>query len=413
MNTVGLTVHPWIIRLFCTYAFLLPFSSWLASIVLAPLLILCFIYRISEKNLFRFSSFIMLLMMLFYIVHLTGLINTSNFSYAGLDLQIKVSFLLMPLFIDMIPVSTTDYRRITRTFLAGCTLFSLVLVVNAILEFFIWHDRKSFFYIDFSSQQHVAYLTLYINCALFFLADEIYRLPGYRLRNRYLLILWMFFLFVITILLASRTAELALLVSLPFYIYHLTRMTGGKIKSLLLAGCSAVTMIILFLLVSGTNNRFEEKPAAVVSNVPAPSTSGVQHNVRFEIWKNVLQVYSQSVVFGVGTGDIKDELNAQYRKNNFNEGLEYNLSPHNQFLHTLLTLGIPGLLILIMLFLKSAIRAWDKRNYIVIALLIAVVVNCLTEGILEKQAGVLFFVFFMIILKGQEKNFSVLQKAEA
>jgi O-antigen ligase len=387
----------------------------MASIVLAVLFVLCLIYRISQKNIFRFSSFLMFWLMMFYLMHVTGLINTLNFPYAGLDLQIKLSFLLMPLLLDQVPVSTTDYRRLTRSFIAGCTLFSMVLLVNAILEYTIWHDSASFFYIDFCSLQHVAYFTLYINCALFFLTDEFYRMPGYRLRSRYLLAVWMLYLLVIVILLASRTAEMALLASLPLYIYLLTRLTGSRTRSLLFSCGAAVTMILVFFIISGTHNRFEEKNAAPLINTETAvaSTSGVQHNVRFEIWKNALQLYSRNILFGTGTGDIKDELHRQYEKNNFQEGLIYNLNPHNQFLHTLVALGIPGLLVLVMIFFSAASKAIKKKNYILSAFVIAVFINCMTEGLLEKQAGVLFFVFFMIILSRQQNELTALKKAEA
>jgi O-antigen ligase len=407
MNHLSLTIHPWIIRLFCTYVFVLPFSSWVASIVLAVLLIISLIYKISEKELFRFSSFIMFWLIAFYVLHVTGLIYTSDFCYAGLDLQIKLSFLLMPFMLDAIPVSSDDYRRITRSFIAGCTLLSLILLTNAFIEYYIWHDKSSFFYIDFCSIQHVAYFTLYINCTLFFLADEFFRLPGYRVRNRKFLIIWMIFLTLIITLLASRTALIAVVISFSLYIYWLFRISRNRTTSAIYSGIAALTMVIIFLLVSGNNNRFEESSDTITSNTEAaiPNNSGgIQHNVRFEVWKNTLAVYRDHPLFGVGTGDLKNELNQQYKIAGFNEGLEFNLSPHNQFLHTLLLLGIPGLTVLLLIFILSLWQAILYKNKIMLALLIAVVINCLTEGILEKQAGVLFFVFFLILFANQQKN---------
>jgi O-antigen ligase len=415
MNAVATTLHPWIIRLLCTYAFLLPFSSWLASLSLALLFVLCIIYKIAEKKFFRFSSFTMFWLMLFYVLHVTGLLYTVNFSYAGLDLQIKLSFLLMPLLIDMIPVPVHDFRRITRAFIAGCTLFAFVLLLNACIEYYYWRDISSFFYIDFCSLQHVAYLTLYINCALFFLADEFFRMPGYRLRNRYFLSIWVIFLFIVITLLSSRTAQLAAFISFPLYCFWLSRLSKDKITSGIFAGSVITAMLIIFFVVSGKKNRFEATtlpaPVETSTTVDVSTSSGVKHNVRFEVWKNTFEVYKQHPLIGVGTGDIKEELNDQYIKAGFTEGTTFNLSPHNQFLHTLLLLGIPGIFCLLMIFILATTKAWMKKNYLLLSLLIAITVNCITEGILEKQAGVLFFVFFLILLA--ERDTTLQQKAEA
>ncbi|MEP7263551.1 MAG: O-antigen ligase family protein [Bacteroidota bacterium] len=416
MNPLSASIHPWIIRLFCTYVFILPFSSWMASLVLAFLFVLCLIYKISEKKFLRFSSFVMLWLILFYLLHVTGLLYTENYSYAGLDLQIKLSFLLMPLLIDQIPLPASAFRRLTRSFIAGCTLFSLILLVNAVMEYYIWHNGSSFFYTDFCSLQHVAYLTLYINCALFFLADEFFRLPGYRLRNRYLLVLWMIFLVIIITLLASRTAQMAALVSVSLYLFLLRRKTSRFASSLTFSGITAVAMILIFLLISGNRNRFDNpvsQPVPITNNIDVNESSTIQHNVRFEVWKNTLEVYRQHPVLGVGTGDIKDALNRQYELAGFREGLEFNLSPHNQFLHTLLVLGIPGIITLLLIFGLAARNAVIHHNLLIPVLLIAVFINCMTEGILEKQAGVLFFTFFLIVLTGQKEEINSQQKAEA
>ena len=166
-------------------------------------------------------------------------------------------------------------------------------------------------------------------------------------------------------------------------------------------------MILIFFLVSGSNNRFEEPtgaPASNTENAIQNNSGSVQHNVRYEVWKNTLAVYRNHPLFGVGTGDLKNELNQQYRISGFNEGLEFNLSPHNQFLHTLLLLGIPGLTVLMLIFILTFRQSILYRNKIMVVLLIAVLINCITEGILEKQAGVLFFVFFLIIFANQQKN---------
>ncbi len=69
---------------------------------LTPLIILNFILWIFEqiklKEGWKFSKNpVFIFMCLFYVWHLVGLLWTSNFKYAGLDLQIKLPLLLIPL----------------------------------------------------------------------------------------------------------------------------------------------------------------------------------------------------------------------------------------------------------------------------------------------------------------------------
>jgi O-antigen ligase len=393
--------------LLCCFAFILAASPMIASIVIVPLFILTIIYKIRAKIVFRFSSFMMLYLMIFYLLHVSGLLYTENVQYAALDLQIKASFLLMPFFLDNLPITTSDFRKICRAFITGCTLYSLVLLLNAFLEYRIWKNSDSFFYTDFSARQHVAYLTLYINISLFFLIDEWFGKPGSRITNKIILLSWFVFLIAIIILLSSRTAQFASLVTIVSYIFLNFKLKGSIRKAFTGAASVATIIFLLFFVISGSRNRFNSPVAENQIIQEQQSSSTIQSNVRFTVWENVLRLYKQHPFFGVGTGDIKDELLKQYNKSGFTEGIQYDLSPHNQFLHTLLLLGIPGFLTLAVIFFYGLKKSMRYKNYLFALFLIAVAINCMTEGILEKQAGVLFFVFFTVLFSTKMKISSV------
>jgi len=74
------------------------------------------------------------------------------------------------------------------------------------------------------------------------------------------------------------------------------------------------------------------------------------------------------------------------------------LNPHNQFLHSTVTLGIVGLLILVSIFTIPIAIGIKTKNYFFIFFIIAVVLNCMTESVLEVQKGILFFCVFSVLL---------------
>ncbi len=77
---------------------------------------------------------------------------------------------------------------------------------------------------------------------------------------------------------------------------------------------------------------------------------------------------------------------------------EYNA--HNQFSDTIIAVGLIGLILLISFYL-SPIYLWFKnKNFDIVffSLLIIVSFNSLFESVLERQMGIMFFVFFYLLL---------------
>jgi O-antigen ligase len=84
------------------------------------------------------------------------------------------------------------------------------------------------------------------------------------------------------------------------------------------------------------------------------------------------------------------------------------LNSHNQFLQTFLALGLPGILLLLSLFVFPIINSLKTKNYILFCFLVIVFLNFLTESMLETISGVVFFAFFysLLIANSTRKEFS-------
>jgi O-antigen ligase len=126
-------------------------------------------------------------------------------------------------------------------------------------------------------------------------------------------------------------------------------------------------------------------------------TSGTTYNStssRLYLWKYSLNVISRNPVFGVGTGDLKEELNAEYSRNNWTYGIEKKYSSHNQYLHTGVILGWIGIILLCLMLFLPFLGAIKLRDWMYAGFLLIIIVNNVTEDVLEVQKGVLFYGFF-------------------
>ena len=125
---------------------------------------------------------------------------------------------------------------------------------------------------------------------------------------------------------------------------------------------------------------------------------GVQYDPRYPVFKTCLEIIWDYPVFGVGIGDVQDVLKERYQENNFQEAFINNYNPHNDLLQIQVTTGIVGTIIYLFLIVQILKRAWTKRNIFMISFTVLYLITSLTESVLERNKGVIFFAFFISIV---------------
>ena len=71
------------------------------------------------------------------------------------------------------------------------------------------------------------------------------------------------------------------------------------------------------------------------------------------------------------------------------------LDSHQQFLQTFATLGLLGFLSLSLIFIVIIMTGWKQKNFLLLGIGLIYLLFGLTESMLETQAGVVFFTFFV------------------
>jgi O-antigen ligase len=397
-----ITLEKVLLFFMCAFLIVLPGFPQLGAIGLGLSLVVASIINIRNHTFSGFSRNLILLGT-FYVLHLIGIIYSANTNFALLDIQIKASFLLIPFCFDKKVFQQIEINFVKQALVVGCFGYSVYLLIAAFLNFQSNHQVSTFFYTEFSPKQHVAYLTMYIILACIFIIQHLQEKQSLNNVSKFVSCALLLFFYVIIAMLSSRTAIFSGLITLSIFIFFSLKSKFDIVKSVLFSGINAVVFVFVFWFITGSQNRFE-KPIPASTNTTAEQKSAeesstVQRNVRYTLWSTAVTIFKEHPLLGVGTGDIKDELLLKYKQQNFQEGITYNLNAHNQFFQTLATLGIPGIISLLLLFLVPIIHAIKKGNVTFMAFSILIIINCLTESVFEKQAGVLFFCFFFILLQ--------------
>ena len=131
-----------------------------------------------------------------------------------------------------------------------------------------------------------------------------------------------------------------------------------------------------------------------------------QTNHRVFIWRYGAEIISENPLLGVGTGGAEIHLREKFKdcKAKFWNGTEnYTLDQfpynfHNVFMQAWGTNGLPAFLILLGVFLFGMVTAFRHRDAFLLGFLLLSGVSFMTESMLERQAGVLFFGFFLSFL---------------
>ena len=136
-----------------------------------------------------------------------------------------------------------------------------------------------------------------------------------------------------------------------------------------------------------------------------------QTNHRIFIWKHGKTVVQDHLWLGTGLGSADNALHEQliHEPAEFWErGVPYTLGEfkynyHNSYLQHLAALGILGFIFLL-LALMIPLSQWRQGLFLGSAFLIIMAMGFLTESMLERQAGTLFFAFFFGLLLLNNRN---------
>ncbi len=373
--------------------FLIPMLG--SNRILSPIIILwIFTYIIDGHFYAKFSlaknKILFFSVLFFFFLHVVGMIYTSNFSSGLFDLEVKLSLLLFPLV--MINVNKNYSRRfhfILSSFVVGCLISSFICLVTALLHSGLT-DSSFFFYEKLTAvfSLHPSYFSMYSGFSILILLYFFYseRLKKYH----FIFLICILFFLLMIYLLSSKAGIISIAMVSSIYMIFLL------IKKTFQWNTIGLLILFLFFLIFAIkyNNRFGNLKQTSTQHAEKNTQTSESNAVRILILESTTYLIKQNILFGVGTGDIKDELMHEYQKRSMSGAYDHKLNVHNQFLETFLGQGLIGLLLLLFLFLFPLWVAVKKQNFIFAGFLFLTGVSFIFESMLNTQAGVIFFAFF-------------------
>jgi len=132
--------------------------------------------------------------------------------------------------------------------------------------------------------------------------------------------------------------------------------------------------------------------------------SGHSFTQRFEFQKNAIQIIKKNFWFGVGTGDVKQAFNIQYKISNSPLAQKWRLKAHNQLITFFLTFGVFGFLWIMFALVYPIFYEKKHKSMLFIIFFMIAFFSMLNEDTLETHAGISFFSYFYALLLLGHKN---------
>lgn len=399
----------------------LSFPIEINRVFLAGLYGLGFLAAFKNPPQLRTSQRRLLPIAFFLIISVSCLFST-NMQESARVLDKNLPFILLPLFWPYAQRNRLiDCDRLLKFFVVGLIVSSVLLLMIALFKSLVFTDNGISFdsrilrdsRIDFSTSIvwggnyffstglslfiHPTYLTMYLTLAIFIITESTTpllrtRYPGYAAIALFLIMIY---------LLSSRAGFLVLFVAVLLYLPWKFRANLTRKRLLIAVILFVVAAAALVRINPRLNDLFIKLRTEGVSINPNATYS---YESRLLTWFSGIQLIKENAVFGVGAGDIQDVLMAFYKANGFSTCFERKYNVHNQYLETWLATGIPGLVVLLMMFgipLYWSLRHQKKLLFLFILIVMA---NCLFESVFDRYYGIVFFTFFYCLFYIQPAN---------
>jgi O-antigen ligase len=352
----------------------LPWYTVLCNAMLITTCVLSIIYGVSKKT---WSFNVGTLPLLFFAICTLSLIYTANMKTAVHMLELHASLFFIPvIFLFSAGLITTEFKRILFVSFAISVLL-LCIVTYVIVAYnsntfgpssgpFNYNDP--FGRILFSEQAgiHPSYWSMYLIFSMVIVFQKL-KVKDY---IKFLIILAMF-PFMLILSAKNQIALFFLVLALIIWNYiHVS------VKAKLIIIVVSVTLLIgVGALNEQVRYRFIDEMHQTLGE-------------RLILWSAGKEIIMEHPVLGVGLGDTDDEVNKILLRDKNDKLFNYNL--HNQYLDYWVTYGTVGLLMFLFILLFP-LRHPDVLFRIFILI---VGVSLLTEAMLLRQKGLVFFLLF-------------------
>lgn len=241
---------------------------------------------------------------------------------------------------------------------------------------------------------HSTYLSLYFLAAIFFLV--------FSFKKTHTRILVIFLFFMGLLLIFSRVAMLSLLFQSVFMYFLLGEKSFFSKTLIILIGFVAIGIIINMtpFLKYRITEVFQYGLQPTENNKRLSSTS-----MRLAVYNCAYDVSKKNILFGVGIGDLQEELRECYLAMNSPTFYEKDLNTHNFYFYMLGATGIFGLVSFFLAIIFLMYTSFLKKSWPFFLIFSLLFITLFTENILVRSYGITYYCFFLAIFLFSKNQF--------
>jgi O-antigen ligase len=386
--------------LLLTLSFLIPSGFYKLEGLVIGLLTGSWFFLIKGYRDLKAPGISVLMMWGFFGVMAAGLLYTTQWDEQLAYIGRRLSLVFVPLTLLGVHLTRRHYEGILAVF-SFSALFS-ILLANGYALFESFYSGESSILIGRSvynkftyygltrlfEDWHPTYVSLFLNATLVFCYSLFFKKGKYRI--------WILCsgVAILNIFLLNSFIGIIAFIAL-LAVFSFLRFRKQRLVFLVsLAG------IFLIIALNFAYNPLGFKKIDKLKNTELKITDKKEERnvltLRLAKWQSSIQVFTTAPILGVSNGDYRNRLADQYSANGFFYSAQERYASHNQFLYTLVSNGILGLSILIALLVIPFYFHTASPEYLPFLILLGVFF--LTEDLLARQQGLVFFVFFYIVL---------------
>ena len=384
------------INLLLISVFFLPLYQIPSYVCWAILLVMHFI----RKKKFEMNWSVFWPFYLFFALHSIGVMLSNDLAAALMELMVKVPLVLFPLV--LFPVIQKDQiEKLKSVFTYGCLAQCLFVFSQALIQYSHSGSNAFFYYTMYTTYLHPTYFTLFLNIAFLFLIEKIF-FKRYKSNAEIYFSVSMMIFFLLNIYLASaRLSQMAVIISISFYIFLLIRKKHFVIKSAFVLAALGVAVIAVI-----SNNRFQQLKDfnRTIQNTDAEVSDTTYYNStrgRIILLEAGFSVFKDHALIGTGLANYDRDFNGYLENHGYHYLADNYTGPHSQYLETAILLGIPGLLLVLYLYIGNIFRFLKMRNYLAASFILIFTINGIGEYTF-KASGILIFCFVVVLFERQD-----------
>ena len=332
----------------------------------------------------------------FYLIHIISSFYSSNTTEALFDLEVKFSFLLLPIIFGLQKnTSNKEFINILRIYVHATSLSMFGLLAINIGRYI--DGGRFLFYNDYSNMLHPSYLSMYL---IFNILIIVFLFIKKQEKPIFLLVSGVIS-FVTLFIAESKAGQLT---ALLMVIYIGFQLIPSKFRKLAIISSLAPIMVFGYIAKDTKRFSFFVKAIEHYSQIKEHPEKIIESTaLRILAWSASVDVIKRNPIIGVGNGDIKDELSKVYAKRNYKKPLEMHMNSHNQYLETAVGQGLIGLIFLLIMFIAPLFIV-HQNPLLVQGFILLAVLSVLVESMFNTQAGVIFIAFFYSLLFSRDES---------